>query len=81
MSEAVICGVRVAAAHDGVAELVVTLRHRNGVCSDVTLDETASAALFRGCNAVRPEDLEGYGWERVREALLESSCRFADGRA
>jgi hypothetical protein len=77
MSEAVICGVRVGAAHAGVAEMVVTLRHANGACSDVTLDEAASAALFQVCNAMRAEDLEGQGWERVRHALCVASNRFA----
>jgi hypothetical protein len=60
-----------------VAEMVVTLRHGNGACSDVTLDEAASAALFSACNATRAEDLEGQGWERVREALCVSANRFA----
>jgi hypothetical protein len=77
MSAAVICGVRIGAAHDGVAEMVVTLRHANGACSEVTLDEAASAALFSGCNASRAEELEGHGWERVREALCVSANRFA----
>lgn len=77
MSEAVICGVRVAAAHDGAAELVVTLRHPNGAFSDVPLDEVAAAALFLRCNADRPEELEGHGWERVREALAVSWNRLA----
>lgn len=77
MSQAVICRVRVAAAHDGVAELVVTLRHGNGGCSDVTLDQDAAAALFSACEATRPEELEGQGWERVREALCAGWNRFA----
>jgi hypothetical protein len=76
MAEVVICRVRIAAAHDGAAELVVTLRHGNGGLSDVTLDEAASAALLDACGASRPEDLEGHGWERVKEALSVSSNRF-----
>jgi hypothetical protein len=76
----VICRVRIAAAHDGTAELVVTLRHGNGGMSDVTLDEAASAALFNACGATHPEDLEGHGWERVKEALWVSSNRFGSSR-
>ncbi|MFU8817571.1 MAG: hypothetical protein ACNA7W_19675 [Pseudomonadales bacterium] len=77
MSAAVICGVRVAAAHDGAAELVVTLRHDNGGCSDVSLDEHAAAALLSACNATSPAELEGQGWQRVMEALAAGWNRCA----
>jgi hypothetical protein len=77
VSDAVICRVRVAAGHDGVAELVVTLRHGNGAQSDIPLDEIAAAALFDRCGATVPEQLEGHGWERVREALAVSWNRFS----
>ncbi len=76
MSGAVICDARVVAAHDGVAELVVTLRHDNGGRSQITLDETAAAALLQACNAAGPEALEGQSWTRVREALTVSWNRF-----
>jgi hypothetical protein len=78
MSAAVICDVRVAAAHDGVAELVVTLRHGNGGTSVVSLDQRAAAALYCACNASRADDLMGASWEHVREALAVSWNRFAD---
>lgn len=77
MSGAVICGVRVAASHDGVAELLVSLRHDNGGCSDLSLDETAAAALLSACGASHAEELIGHGWEKVREALGVSWNRFA----
>lgn len=76
MSGAVISSVRVAAGHDGSAELVVTLRHGNGGESAVTLDETAAAALFAACQVSEPDALTGHGWERVREALDVSWNRF-----
>jgi hypothetical protein len=76
VSDAVICRVRVTAAHDGVAELVVTLRHGNGALSEIPLDDIGAAALFDRCNATSPEQLEGHGWERVREALAVSWNRF-----
>jgi hypothetical protein len=78
VSGAVICDVRMAAAHHGVAELVVTLRHGNGGTSVVSLDQLAAAALYRACNASRVDDLMGASWELVREALAVSWNRFAD---
>jgi hypothetical protein len=78
MSAAVICDVRVAAAHDGVAELVVTLRHGNGGTSVVSLDQRAATALYCAYNASRADDLMGASWEHVREALAVSWNRFAD---
>lgn len=76
MSDAVISDVRVAAAHDGEAELVVTLRHDNGGTSDVTLDRYAAAALLDACRATEPAALTGQSWERVRDALTVSWNRF-----
>lgn len=77
MSTTVIASARVAAAHDGVAELVLTLRHGNGGLSQVTLDEIASAALLEACNTNRPEGLQGHGWEKVRDALAVSWNRYS----
>ncbi len=77
MAGAVISHVRVAAAHDGVAEMVVTLRHDNGGLSDVTLDETGAAALFAACGSATAEELIGHGWEKVQHALTVSWNRYA----
>lgn len=68
-SAAVISAVRIAAAHDGVAELVVTLRFGNGGRSEVTLDEVGAAALFAACGCDSADDLIGHGWEKVQQAL------------
>lgn len=76
MSDALIEGARVAAAHDGSAELIVTLRHPNGGISDVTLDEIAAAALMQACDAVDPDQLTGHGWDKVRDALGVSWNRY-----
>jgi hypothetical protein len=76
MSEAVISHVRVAAAHDGVAELVVTLTHGNGGTSQVTLDEIATRALLDSCGAGGVDDLLGQSWDKVRDALAVSWNRF-----
>ncbi len=76
---AVICSTRVSAAHDGAAELVVTLRHENGARSSVTLDRVAADALLRACRAGHPDELCGHGWEKVRDALAVSWNRFQTG--
>ena len=76
MYEATIVDARVAAAHEGVAELVVVLRHGNGGKSEVALDQLAAAALMEACNADEPAELAGHSWERVRDALGVSWNRY-----
>lgn len=76
MQEAVIDTVRVAAAHEGVAELVVTLKHGNGGTSEVALDHLAADALLKSCEATTPEQLAGHSWSKVREAMAVSWNRF-----
>jgi hypothetical protein len=71
-----IAAARVAAAHEGVAELVVTLRHDNGGCSEVVLDSLGAAALLDACQATAPEELIGHPWQKVRDALAVSWNRF-----
>jgi hypothetical protein len=76
MTGAVICQVRVGASHDGVAEMVVTLRYDNGGETIVPLDPHAAGCLMTQCGAVGADALIGVGWERVRDALEASSNRF-----
>jgi hypothetical protein len=76
MSVAVISAIRVGAAHDGDAELVVTLRHGNGSTSDVALDHVAASELLRSCDADHPDELLGVGFEKVRDAMLVASNRY-----
>ncbi|MEQ8690978.1 MAG: hypothetical protein RIC89_09125 [Pseudomonadales bacterium] len=76
MSEAVIAGTRVTAAHEGVAELVVQLKHANGGVSEVALDSLATNALLLACDAEEPAQLIGHSWMKVREALAVSWNRF-----
>ena len=76
MGEAVIESARVAAAHEGVAELVVTLAHDGGGRSEVALDQIATSALLEACAATGPEDLVGAPWHKVRDALGVSWNRF-----
>jgi hypothetical protein len=80
MSAAVIQQVRVAAGHDGIAELIVTLKFENGGESLVTLDEFATRRLLECCGTQHPEGLSGTSWELVRDALAASASRYlADG--
>lgn len=76
MREAFIKEVRIAAAHEGIAELVVTLEYANGGLADVSLDQIATAALFDICQASQADQLQGHGWHKVRDALAVSMNRF-----
>jgi hypothetical protein len=78
MSAAVITRVRLGAAHDGAAELILTLRFDGGGETLVPLDHHAAGALMTACGAANTDALLGQGWERVRDALETSSNRFAD---
>ena len=71
-----ITNVRIAAAHEGTAELIVTLGFDQGGQSEVALDRHASEALLRSCNASSMEDLIGRSWEQVRDALSSSYNRY-----
>ncbi|MGQ5702188.1 hypothetical protein ACUJ46_09085 [Sandaracinobacteroides sp. A072] len=77
MAGATISEVRLAASHDGDAELVVTLRFANGGQSLVTLDEHAVRSLLASAGAQAAGQLIGVGWDKVRDALIASSSRFA----
>ena len=76
MSEASIQKVRIAAAHDGAAELVVSIVHDNGAVSDITLDGHAGAFLMESCAAHDPEDLVGQPWTVVKKALSAAYNRY-----
>ena len=80
MSGAIIKHVQIAAAHDGIAELIVTLAFENGGQSLVTLDEYATSQLMESTGADQPEDLTGTGWEHVRDALAASSARYLNDK-
>ena len=76
MSGAVIKSARVAAAHDGDAQLIINISYENGGTSEVALDQVASAALMETCQVTSLDDLEGHSWEKIREALQVSYNRF-----
>ena len=77
MSAAVISRVQLGAAHDGAAEMVLTLRYDNGGETLVALDAPAADHLMTACRAADAAELVGQGWERVRDALEASSNRYA----
>lgn len=78
MGGATISQVRIAAAHDGEAELLVTLTFANGGQSLVTLDEFAARALMASSGAQSADALIGTDWSHVRDALIAASSRFAE---
>ena len=71
-----IAKVRVAAAHEGAAELIVTVAFEGGGNSEVALDRHASDALLRGCEAGALDELIGQSWQQVRDALSVSYNRY-----
>ena len=76
MSAARIRDARVAAAHEGIAELIVCIEYDNGGTSEVALDQMASHALMASCGASTLEDIKGQPWEKVRDALQVSFNRY-----
>ncbi len=67
---------RVAAAHEGIAELIVQIEYDNGGISEVALDQMATSALMRSCDAEDIEDIKGHSWDKVRDALQVSYNRY-----
>ena len=65
--EAVIVGAEIVAGHDGSAELLVTLRHPNGVEGPVVLDAATGLKLMRVCGATHVDELAGQSWRRIVE--------------
>ena len=68
MDEAVIVGAEIVAGHDGAAELLVRLRHANGVEAPVVLDEDTGLKLMTACGVSHVDDLKGQSWRRILEA-------------
>jgi hypothetical protein len=76
MANATIKEARVAAAHEGIAELVVSIEYDNGSTTDIALDQMATSALLKSCDAQTIEDIKGHPWEKVRDALQVSFNRY-----
>ena len=69
MDEAVIVDAEIVAGHDGAAELLVRLRHANGVEGPVQLDEATGLKLMTACGASHVDELKGQSWRRMVEGL------------
>lgn len=68
-----ITGARIGAAHDGVAELIITIGYDNGGRSEVALDADASHRLMSECGAKEMDELVGQDWRKLRDALTGPS--------
>jgi len=68
--------VRVAAAHEGIAELVVLIEYANGGTTEVALDQMATSELMKSCNAASIDEVKGAPWQKVRDALQASYNRY-----
>ncbi|MCZ6709630.1 MAG: hypothetical protein O7B25_04635 [Gammaproteobacteria bacterium] len=68
--------VRIAAAHEGAAELIVTIAYDGGGNSEVPMDRHASEALLNICKADALDELIGQSWQQVRDALSVSYNRY-----
>ena len=76
MESAIIRDVRVAAAHEGIAELVVSIEYENGGTAEVALDQMAASALMDSCGASPIDGVKGQSWDKVRDALQVSYNRY-----
>jgi hypothetical protein len=67
---------RVAAAHEGIAEMIVSIEYENGGVTDISLDSAAVDALMTSTKATSLDALIGISWEQVRDALTVAYNRF-----
>ena len=67
--EAVISNVQLGAAHEGHAELLITLTYPTGGQTVVPLDPTSCAHLMDLARASHVEELIGTTWQLVRDAI------------
>ena len=71
---AVVIGAEIAAGHDGTAELLVRLRHENGVEGAVQLDTETGFDLMKAAGAASPAAMLAVGWCSVSRVLVGTSC-------
>ena len=74
MSEPVVVGVDITAGHDGTAEMVVQVRHENGVVAPVVLDQETSLDLMRTSGAASTADLIGRPWRGLFKTTLSGDA-------
>jgi hypothetical protein len=73
MSEPVVVGVDITAGHDGTAEMVVQVRHENGVVAPVVLDQDTSLELMRASGAASTDALIGRPWRELFRTTLKTT--------
>jgi hypothetical protein len=67
---------RVAAAHEGIAEMIVAIEYDNGGVTEIYLDRHSAETLLSNTESSSLDDLVGASWEQVRDALSTSFNRF-----
>jgi hypothetical protein len=67
--EAIIVGAEIAGGHDGTAELVVSIRHENGVVAALTLDAETGFSVMKACGAADLAGLIGRPWREISREL------------
>ena len=66
---------KIAASHDGSAEVLLTIKHENGGLTQVPLDYFAISMLMETCEAESIEGIIGTNWDKVRDAIQASHNR------
>ena len=66
---AMVVGAEIVAGHDGAAELLVRLRHENGVEGPVILDPATGFELMEAAGVSRLDDLVGRRWLDILREL------------
>ncbi len=66
---AMVVGAEIVAGHDGAAELLVRLRHENGVEGPVVLDPSTGFELMEAAGVSRLDDLVGRRWLDIMRKL------------
>jgi hypothetical protein len=73
MTEPVVVAVDITAGHDGTAEMVVSVRHENGVVAPVVLDQETSLDLMRTSGAASTADLIGRPWRELFRTTFKTT--------
>ena len=67
--------LKISASHEGIAEVLLTIKHDNGGLTQVPLDYFAISMLMESCQAESIEGIIGTNWDKVRDAIQASHNR------
>ena len=67
---AMVVGAEVVAGHDGAAELLVRVRHENGVVGDTIFSSEVAFAMMLASGVERLQDLVGRPWLQVIKGVV-----------